>query len=158
MKIELVEYREELKDRFRELNEEWLEAFFHVEPIDRELLSKPEETILAKGGCVYFALLDGLAVGTGSVIPLGGGVYELGKMAVTPEHQGNGIGRMLVEFAVEWTRKRGGDEVILYTSSKLFGAIALYRKLGFVETELGPTPYGRADVRMRLPLEEDVPI
>lgn len=152
MKIELVGYREELKDRFRLLNEEWLEAYFHVEPIDRELLSKPEETILAKGGCVYFALVDGDAIGTGSVIPVESGVFELGKMAVTPAFQGKGIGRLLVRYAIDWARGHSGSELNLYTSSKLIRAIELYRKVGFVDTELGSTPYGRADVRMSLDL------
>lgn len=156
MNIELVEYREELGHRFRELNEEWLEAFFHVEPIDRELLSKPEQTILAKGGCVYFALVDGHAVGTGSAIPIGKGVFELGKMAVTPNYQGKGIGRKLVEFAIDWSVKNGGKELILYTSSKLHGAISLYRKVGFLDTDIGDAPYGRADVRMSLKLNQGV--
>jgi len=150
--IELVEYREAFRHRFRELNEEWLERHFKVEAIDRELLSNPEETILARGGCVFFALADGDAVGAASAIPLGNEVFELGKMAVTPAYQGKGIGRMLVTFAVDWSKGCGAKELILYTSTKLQGAIALYRKMGFVDTDLGAAPYGRADVRMSLSL------
>lgn len=153
MKIELVQYRAELRHRFRELNEEWLERFFTVEPIDSELLSKPEETILDKGGCVYFAIANGGAIGTGSVIPLGDDVYELGKMAVTPKYQGRGIGRRLVEYAIEWSSVAGGRELVLYTSSVLEGAISLYRKVGFARTELGDAPYSRADVRMSYDLK-----
>lgn len=156
MQVEIVDYQSRLKDSFRILNEEWLEKYFCIEPIDTELLSDPEGVILDKGGCVFFAVVAGKAVGTGSVIPLAGGVYELGKMAVTAEAQGMGIGRLLAEYAIKWTREREGIELILYSNSRLERALELYRKLGFIHTAVGATPYERSDVRMSLELREGV--
>ncbi len=156
MQLEIVDYQSSLRDRFRTLNEEWLEKYFCIEPIDTELLSDPEGVILDKGGCVFFALLDGKAVGTGSVIPLAEEVYELGKMAVTADVQGLGIGRLLAEYAIRWTRERKGVELILYSNSRLERALDLYRKLGFVHTDVGVTPYKRSDVRMSLDLRGGV--
>lgn len=156
MKVEIIDYKRCFRDRFRILNEEWLEKYFCIEPIDTKLLSDPEGVILEKGGGVFFAIMDGVAVGTGSVIPLGGGVFELGKMAVTERSQGFGIGRLLAEYAIRWTREREGAELILYSNSRLERALDLYGKLGFVQTEIGETPYKRSDVRMSLALREGV--
>jgi hypothetical protein len=64
------------------LNLEWLERWFTVEPIDREVLGDPETHILAGGGHVLFAVDgEGHAVGTVALKHEGDGVFELTKMA-----------------------------------------------------------------------------
>ena len=62
---------------------EWLEKYFTVEPIDKEILNSPGEEVIKKGGEVFFALLDNEVVGTCAVIKVGRKTYELTKMAVT---------------------------------------------------------------------------
>src|ERR1700747_1050528 len=80
---------------FRTLNEEWISRYFTLEKADRETLNDPENKILKKGGCIFMAYLGDRAVGCVALIPIGGGVYELSKMAVSPELRGLGIGRRL---------------------------------------------------------------
>ena len=61
----------------------------------------------------------------------------LDNIAVRPERQGQGLGRRLVEFAESEARRRGYGELRLYTHEKMTENIALYLRLGFVETGRG---------------------
>lgn len=50
---------------------------------------------------------------------------------IGPDHRGLGIGRRLMEKAIEWSRALGLDKISLEVFSTNKRAIALYRKLGF---------------------------
>lgn len=58
----------------------------------------------------------------------------LDNIAVAPAAQGQGHGRTLMAFAEEEARRRGFDELRLYTNMLMVENIALYGRLGFVET------------------------
>ena len=140
---------------FRTLNEEWITRYFVLEKKDRETLSDPENSILRKGGHILMAYADGAAVGCVALIPVESGVFELSKMAVAPAQRGRGIGRRLLEYAIEESRRRGIRSLFLGSSTKLANAIHLYEAVGFrhVPPEtLPPMPYQRADVFMELML------
>jgi ribosomal protein S18 acetylase RimI-like enzyme len=61
----------------------------------------------------------------------------LDNVAVRPDRQGAGLGRRLIAFAGDEARRRGYREVRLYTHQTMTENIALYRRLGFVETGRG---------------------
>lgn len=148
--LEILDYRPEWRDAFARLNLEWLESRFTVESLDRELLGDPERSVLAGGGCILFARLDGAIVGTVALLRDAEGVYELGKMAVTRALQGRGIGRALLAAAIARFRARGGRTLFLESHSSLHAALALYRAMGF-EQQPGRRPgshYARSDVYM----------
>ena len=134
---------------FRTLNEETLEK------ADRETLGDPENKILKKGGYVFMAYLGHQAVGCVALIPMGNGVYELSKMAVSPEQRGLGIGRRLLQHAVTHAKRIGAKSLFLGSNSRLENAVHLYESIGFrhVPAERLPEmPYVRANVFMELPL------
>src|SRR5688500_10551935 len=149
--IRIVDYAPRWRDDFARLNLEWLERWFTVEPIDREVLGDPEAHILAGGGHVLFAIDgQGHAVGTVALKHEGEGVFELTKMAVASPLRGAGVGRLLMQGALEAFRARGGCELFLESSSKLGPALALYESVGFRHRP-APRPgshYARADVYM----------
>jgi ribosomal protein S18 acetylase RimI-like enzyme len=58
----------------------------------------------------------------------------LDNVAVAPGHAGQGLGRRLVAFAEAEARRRGVDEIRLYTHVTMTENQALYRRLGFEET------------------------
>jgi ribosomal protein S18 acetylase RimI-like enzyme len=149
--IRIVPYDPRWRDDFARLNIEWLERWFVVEPVDREVLSDPERHILADGGTVLFAVdAQDHTVGTVALRHEGDGVYELTKMAVEPGQRGNGIGRLLMQGALEAYRALGGRELFLESSSQLAPALKLYESVGFVHHP-APRPgshYARADVHM----------
>ncbi len=140
---------------FRALNEEWITRYFTLEKMDRETLGDPENKILKKGGYIFMAYLGDQAVGCVALIPMIDGVYELSKMAVSPQLRGLGIGRRLLQHAVEQAKGIGAKSLFLGSNSRLENAVHLYESVGFRHVppeSLPPTPYTRANVFMELPL------
>jgi len=58
----------------------------------------------------------------------------LDNIAVRPNYQGRGFGRVLIEFAEQQARQLGFTELRLYTHEKMTENIDLYRRIGFIET------------------------
>ena len=140
---------------FRTLNEEWISRYFVLEPKDRETLGDPENTILRKGGRIFMVWAGGEAVGCVALIPIGDGVYELSKMAVSPAMRGQGIGRRLLEYAIQQARTMGAASLFLGSNSVLKNAVHLYESVGFTHVppeKLPPMHYARADVFMEMAL------
>ena len=75
----------------------------------------------------------------------------LGNVAVSPGHQGRGLGRELVAFAEEKAAEHGLPEVRLYTNEKMHENLDIYARLGFEETGRGfDGGYRRVFMRKRL--------
>jgi ribosomal protein S18 acetylase RimI-like enzyme len=62
----------------------------------------------------------------------------LAELYVAPERRGRGLGRALMEAAIELARQEGADRMDLGTSDDDVAARALYESLGFVDREGGP--------------------
>ena len=58
----------------------------------------------------------------------------LDNVAVSPHAQGRGHGRALIAFAERMARERGLRAIRLYTNEAMTENVALYGRLGFVET------------------------
>lgn len=58
----------------------------------------------------------------------------LDNIAVVPECQGRGYGGVLMRFAEAEARRRGYDDIHLYTHVLMTENIALYRRAGYAET------------------------
>lgn len=154
--IKIVEFRDQFAADFARLNYEWIEEYFAVERHDREILDNPQKYVIERGGQIFMAVVDGKAVGTVAMIPSGDGVFELTKMAVSPEFQGRGIANQLMRACLGLARLRGTRAVFLESHRSLQAALALYRKFGFVETPTDPnSEYARADIRMELAIDSD---
>ena len=150
-KVEIIPYHIKYRDDWRHINQQWIKTLFEMEEADIIGLTKPEEYVLAKGGEIYFGLVDGKALGAIALKKQDGTRFELSKMGVLPEAQGHGIGRLLVEKVIERYRARGGTELYLETNSSLTPAISLYKKMGFIQVPRPEdTPYDRADYFMAM--------
>ncbi|HVK62176.1 MAG TPA: GNAT family N-acetyltransferase [Bdellovibrionales bacterium] len=148
MSIEISSYDPKYKEAFKELNLAWIRRFFAVEDKDVEQLENPER-ILEQGGEIVFALFGGDAVGTCAVINEGNGVFELAKMAVDPDFQGQGIAHGLMKAAEKFVRERGGKKIYLVSNQSLAPAITLYKKHGYIVTSLTQNPeYSRGNIEM----------
>ena len=129
----IVDFDPRWRADFARLNLEWLQRWFVVEPVDQEVLHDPETHLLADGGRVLFALdADDRAVGTVALKREAAGVYELTKMAVEPRLRGAGIGRLLMQGALDAFLALDGRELFLESSLKLGPALKLYESVGFV--------------------------
>lgn len=150
----VITYDSKYMPDFVSLNEEWITKYFKIEESDRIQLHRLQENILDVGGEVFFIIEDGQAVATCAMVPHGG-KFELAKMAVRPDQRGKGYGDVLMQTAIDWSRKRGLKEIFLLSNTVLEPAIALYKKHGFKTVNLGPHPdYERCNIEMHLDLSE----
>ncbi|MBF6171764.1 GNAT family N-acetyltransferase [Nocardia blacklockiae] len=141
---------------FKELNEAWIVELFSLEPADSVKLDDPENEIVAKGGQVLIARDGAEIVGCVALVAEGPGVFELSKMAVARERRGRGLGRLILQAAIDHARRSGATSLFLGSSTKLADAVHLYESVGFVHVpsdRIGPMPYERADVFMRYDLD-----
>jgi GNAT superfamily N-acetyltransferase len=149
--VHIVPFQKEYKPSFFDLNMEWLEKFFVVEPYDKQVLSQPEKYILADGGHILFAQCEGKIVGTVALMKRGEGILELTKMGVTDGYKGLKIGQKLMYAAITKSSEMGANRVFLDSNRKLEPALSLYKKVGFREIPVPmDSPYERCNIRMEL--------
>jgi len=81
----------------------------------------------------WFSVLevDGQIIGSVGLLPQGETVMELCKMYLHRDWRGRGLGRLLMEQALDEARKRGTRRVVLGTARVLGEAVALYEQSGF---------------------------
>jgi putative acetyltransferase len=138
-------------DAFFELNREWIQRHFWLEPADLEVLWNPQTAILDPGGHIFTAVRDGVCVGCCALIAMGPCEYELAKMAVAPAERRQGIGRRLMNAAIAKAEHIGATRLYLESNAILPGAVALYESMGFrhlPKERIKPSHYVRADVFM----------
>lgn len=153
--MEIIQFAPQYAGDFKKLNIEWLEKFFWVEPHDEEVLGDPEKHIITPGGNILFAKEGQQLLGTVALMKMDEGVFELTKMAVTPQAQGKKIGQQLMARAIEFAREQQWKTLIIYSNRKLENAIYIYKKFGFEEIPIeGNNPYSRGDIKMKLELSE----
>ena len=142
-------YRPEWRDDFERLNREWIETWFALEEADRETFRDPAAKIVAPGGQLFFVVENGRVLGTCAVIRHQPEIHEIAKMAVAPEARGLGYGDLLMEAAVDFSRRTGARRIVIVSNTRLAPAIRLYEKHGFVRVPLAPDErYARADIRL----------
>ena len=151
-KLDIIPFDLQYSNRFYDLNVEWLEKYFYVEPYDKKVLSNPQEYIIDNGGYVFFAKLNDEVVGTVALINQST-FFELSKMAVSPRYQGLKIGQQLMNYCIDFAKQQDWKSITLYSHRSLGPAINLYKKVGFVEVELEKdSHYERSDIKMKLEL------
>ncbi|MFI6235922.1 GNAT family N-acetyltransferase [Micromonospora sp. NPDC050784] len=142
-------------DAFRTLNEEWISRFFTIEESDRRTLDDPFAAIVDPGGDVLIVRDGGKIVGCVALVRSSDDVFELSKMAVAPAVRGKGIGRQLIEAAIDRARTLNASTLFLGSSTKLPNAVHLYESAGFTHVspeQIPLPPYARADVFMQMVL------
>lgn len=123
---EIIPFSDVFQDAIRILNYEWLEKHFCIEEGDRISLSNPRREIIDRGGFIFYAKLKDKIVGTASLLKKSESVFELGKMAVSGNTQGHGIGTQLLEYCIAFAQNLHAEKLILYSNTKLESAIYLY--------------------------------
>ena len=152
--LTIREYSDDLAGHFHDINAEWINAMFRLEPIDREVLENPRAKIVDAGGVILFVEAKGLGiVGTCALLKTGASSYELTKMGVRESARGLKAGELLLAAAIERAMSLGADPLYLLTNAKCAAAIHLYEKLGFRHDAEIMAMYGalyaRCNVAMR---------
>jgi len=103
-------------------------------------MNKPPAPMLAdfehqvSEGIVSVAIKNDVLVGYVVYYPLADHLH-LENVAVLPSHAGLGIGRQLIQHVEDQAVTSGLTRVELYTNEMMFENLAMYPKLGYVETE-----------------------
>jgi GNAT superfamily N-acetyltransferase len=85
-------------------------------------------------GALWSAEVDGHPAGIAFSRIDGAGVLHLGSMWVAPEGRSRGLGRALVEAALDWGRSGGASSAELWVTLGNGHAEALYENAGFEDT------------------------
>ena len=80
----------------------------------------------------FFVMDDETPVGVGGVMNYGAFAY-IGLIAVSPTMQRRGVGRLLMEYLLDWLTERGCSSARLVATNS--GA-SLYSKLGFIQDDV----------------------
>jgi len=150
--VQIVDYKPDYQQAFRDLNEQWISKYFKMEAADHKALDNPQQNIIDKGGHILVALYNNEPVGVCALMKMDDPVYEyeLAKMAVSPKAQGKSIGWLLGKAIIEKARSLGAKKLYLESNTILEPAINLYHKLGFQKVIGHATPYERCNIQMEL--------
>jgi carbonic anhydrase len=88
-----------------------------------------------RGGAYLVGETDDAVIGGVGVTPGDDGVCEMNRLWVRPEHRRGGRARELCVASLDAARALGFRRMALDVVPQRRGAIALYRSLGFTETE-----------------------
>ena len=107
----------------------------------------------------YVAELNGVIVGGAGIYPSDGlppDVCELVKMYLLPAARGLGLGKELIEHALDFAKTAGYQQVYLETMPELKQALKVYEKFGFtyLNGPMGNTGHFGCDRWMILSLVE----
>ena len=153
--VTIVSFDEEYSSIFYELNKLWIEESWLLEKSDKFDLLNPKESIIDKGGEIFFALIDGNVVGTVAMIRSEDRIYELAKMTVEINYRGNGVANKLMDQCLNYAINNNAQQIYLITNDTLLIARNLYDKYGFKEVKLDSDKYLRGNVKMVLNLAEE---
>ena len=153
--LRIVPFHKRYSSTFYHLNKIWIEESFSLEESDKFDLLDPEESIMNKGGEIFFVLIENKPIATAAMIPIKSDTYELAKMTVDAKYRGNGIANKLMDKCILFAEEKEAKEIILITNDTLVIARNLYDKYGFKEVPLDSDKYLRGNVKMTLNLVKD---
>jgi len=153
--LRIVTFHKKYSSIFYHLNKIWIQESWLLEESDKFDLLNPEESIINKGGEIFFALIEDKPIATVAMIPIKSDIYELAKMTVDTQYRGNGIANILMNKCILFAKEKKAKEIILITNDTLVIARNLYDKYGFKEVPLDSDKYLRGNVKMTLNLTEE---
>ena len=115
---------------FSVLEEYGLEA--NPDDTDADLDDLEGQYVACGGSFDVMVEADGEVVGTVGLFPIDAATCELRKMYLRPSARGSGLGKRLLEHALQRAGELGFRRVTLETASVLKAAIRLYTAYGFV--------------------------
>ena len=139
---QIITYQPKYRQNFIDLNKEWLQKYFVVEPHDVHVFNNIEE--------VFFCKCNDEIVGTAAMQKIDEQSFELVKMAVTEAFQGKGFSNLLMQACIDFAKGKSISKIVIVSNRSLKTAINLYKKFGFVEVPLDTTDYSRANIQMEL--------
>ena len=108
-------------------------------PWDLLLLADPSHDTISsylKDAIVLGSIADQSTDGVVAISPLSAQSWEIKNIAVAPSSQGKGLGKALLQAAIDACITRGAHEVWIGTGNSSINQLGLYQKMGFRMAEL----------------------
>ena len=128
----------------------------YLEGYDRDLLDV-EESYRAKGGEFVVLEVDGQVRGAHATQPVDveRGIVTFRRLYLPPELRGTGAGKLLMDWAVEWSRQKGFHTVEFWSDTRFERAHRFFERYGFVRggirhLEDGPLSFSEHQFTMEL--------
>jgi putative acetyltransferase len=100
---------------------------------DHEFYAQFNKTNLLKNALICYE--NEIPVGIGAYKEYDSVTVEIKRMYTLPEHRGKGIAKAILNELELWAKEENYTIAILETGFIQIDAIALYKKLGYIETE-----------------------
>ena len=105
------------------------------------------------GSYYYIATIDNKVVGGAGIFPtenLPKGTCELVKLYLHKDARGTGLGKQLLNTAMQWAKENGYTQVYLESMPELSKAVTIYENLGFqrINQPLGNSGHCGCDIWM----------
>ena len=94
-------------------------------------VEKLEEVYIDSGGDFTVLLRDQIIIGFFALLPADNYQVELKRLYLKADERGRGLGKYLLEMALNRAKEGGHHRIYLETTSKFKEAVAMYRKYGF---------------------------
>lgn len=134
---------------FAALNIAWIKDLHVVEESDQYMYDHPE-IYIQNGNSVFSIHIDSQVAGVCALKQDAKGDHELTKMAVAPNFQGQGIGKILMQAVEDYAQNEIGlSKIYLLSNTKNAAAIRLYKREGWTIFHEGAHPtYARCNIGM----------
>lgn len=103
-------------------------------PMELLLLADPSQKIVAeylqRGDC-FVAEIRHQLIGIHVLLPTRPYTIEIVNIAVDERYQGKGVGKILLQHAIETAKAMGYTTIEIGTGNSSIGQLALYQKCGF---------------------------
>lgn len=144
--MEIIEYDAKYKADFIQFNKDWIiDNFGVLEKEDIETFDTIDE-VPAKGGMIYFAVEDGVALAACMTKPMQDGTWKICKLCSNKSRPHKGSGTAVFGASMQWAVNHGAKRLFILSNSKLKAAIHIYEKYGFREIKLDDYEYVRGDI------------
>ncbi len=97
---------------------------------------------IAHGAC-HGLYCEADLVGVAVLLPQEPDIVELANIAIHPDLQGQGLGKLLLRHVIAEARKAGFTQLTVSTGNSSLGPLALYQKAGFRITGVTPDYFVR---------------
>ncbi len=116
-----------------------------------------EVAYAGKGGEFVVFENDGAIAGTHATLPVDpkNGIVTFRRLYVNRAMRGMGIGKKLMQWAIDWSREQGFSEVVFWSDTRFTHAHEFFRRFGFVQGEMrdmcdGAAPYSEYRFTLKL--------
>lgn len=103
-------------------------------PMHLLLLADPSKELVKaylESGTCFVAEMDKQIIGVYVLLQKGPQLIEIMNIAVDERYHGRGIGKQLIEHAINYAREQGYKMMEIGTGNSGIGQLALYQKCGF---------------------------